>query len=335
MVPQSDGGHTIGQIVSDIPEAMHSVLCTFSLRREFTPDLHNGLAHHELISVAFVMRDGLDSGSWKVVGRSNLTDVSGIVDLEARRKIGFIGTSIIDFGIVEDFLNACLGFTPWDCYARPDYFDDLVIDKSRKPPDLIFKDGAPRGEEASGILPDFPSMTVDEFMPWAADERETRYELVFGEVFAMASECPVHDRIRLDVLQTLENAIRERGLSYGVFSGTMAVQVSRSTVLRPDVSIRCGEPVDPETTMISDPIVVAEVVSPLTKKRDRNVKMAEYFRLQSTRHYLLIDSKSRTVEHHYLQDEGAIVTSVLRGGAVLRLEPPGIALALDAVFARA
>ena len=50
------------------------------------------------------------------------------------------------------------------------------------------------------------------------------------------------------------------------------------------------------------------------------------------RHYLILRTDSRSAIHHIRGEDGIITTAILTEGE-LRLEPPGIAIMLEAVFA--
>ncbi len=56
----------------------------------------------------------------------------------------------------------------------------------------------------------------------------------------------------------------------------------------PDVSVACGEQAG---KMLTDPVVVIEVLSPATEKRDRGAKFAVYKTLPSLMEYVLIGSE--------------------------------------------
>ena len=68
----------------------------------------------------------------------------------------------------------------------------------------------------------------------------------------------------------------------------MAVEVDEHTVYEPDALVRCGPPLPPNAVKLSDPIIVVEVLSPSTSARDVGAKLADYFRLPSVRHYLIV-----------------------------------------------
>jgi Uma2 family endonuclease len=106
----------------------------------------------------------------------------------------------------------------------------------------------------------------------------------------------------------------------------MAVRIDERTVFEPDAMVRCGEPLDPDATLVTDPMVVVEVLSPSTQGNDSNIKLDRYFRLPTVQHYLIFRTTSPTVIHHYRTPDGIAVQIVQPGP--LRLDPPGITLQL-------
>ena len=78
-------------------------------------------------------------------------------------------------------------------------------------------------------------------------------------------------------------------------------------------------------------MVVVEVLSPSTRARDAGAKLADYFRLPSVRHYLILRTDTRSAIHHARGEDGAIATAIVTEG-VLRLDPPGIEITLGTVF---
>jgi Uma2 family endonuclease len=187
--------------------------------------------------------------------------------------------------------------------------------------------------EAPMTLPRPLRMSADEFIPWAM-EQEGRFELASGEVVAMAPERAAHNLVKAEVWRALRDAVRDAGLPCQVFTDGMAVRVDEATVYEPDASVRCGAPLEDDAVEFSDPVVVVEVLSPSTRARDAGAKLADYFRLPSVRHYLILRTDTRTAIHHARDEDDAIATAILTEGT-LRLDPPGIAITLEAVFAEA
>jgi Uma2 family endonuclease len=167
-------------------------------------------------------------------------------------------------------------------------------------------------------------MTADEFIAWAMEQPEgKRYELVAGEVVAMAPERVAHGRMKFRCARRLAEAIETANLACEVFGDGMTVRVDAGTIYEPDVLVRCGPPIDDNAIEVADPIIVVEVVSPSSRKRDTGGKLEDYFRIPSVRHYLIVKTENKAIIHHHRDETGTITTQILRDG-VIQLDPPGI-----------
>ncbi len=175
-------------------------------------------------------------------------------------------------------------------------------------------------------------MTADEFIAWSIDRPDgKRYELVDGEIFEMASERYAHALAKACVYRRLYEAAEQVPLACDVFTDGMAVPIDASTVYEPDAALRTGPKLDPDATRYSDPVLVVEVPSPSTQALDAGSKLADYFRLPSLRHYLIVCPSRTTVIHHARLDDGMIVTRILTSGE-LRLDPPGLTVMVEGLF---
>ena len=175
-------------------------------------------------------------------------------------------------------------------------------------------------------------MTVEEFLGWAmAQPDDTRYELVAGEVVAMAPERVVHARRKAEVWLALRDGIKSAGLPGEALPDGMTVKIDDHTAYEPDALVHCGEPLADDAVIVPAPVIVVEVLSPRTATRDTGAKLADYFGLPSVRHYLIVRTDRPTVIHHRRGDGEAIETRVVTSGALL-LEPPGITLDLERIY---
>jgi Uma2 family endonuclease len=169
-------------------------------------------------------------------------------------------------------------------------------------------------------------MTSDEFIAWAMEQPEaSHYELVGGEVVAMAPERSAHALTKFHIARRLADRIEAANLPCQVYPDGMSVEVDDHTVYEPDALVRCGAPLPPNAIKLNDPVIIVEVLSPSTSSRDVGAKLADYFRLPSVRHYLIVRAENRTIVHHARGENGIILTRIVREGPIL-LEPPGIAL---------
>ena len=181
--------------------------------------------------------------------------------------------------------------------------------------------------------PELPanSMTVDEYLAWA-DEHPGRYELVEGKVWAMSPERTSHARVKFRVQQALASGIGRAGLPCEMLPDGMTVRVSEGTAYEPDALVYCGPRNPPSAVEVPAPVIVVEVLSPSTQRHDVVGRLTGYFRVPSVAYYLIVDSERSVVVHHAREGDGSIRTTIL-GGGTLRLDPPGVSLAVADLFA--
>lgn len=173
--------------------------------------------------------------------------------------------------------------------------------------------------------------TADEFISWALEQPEGRFELDNGAVVAMAPERASHAIAKSQAWLALRAAIAARGLACQALPDGMTVRIDDRTVYEPDALVRCGPPLPGDAIEATEPVVVVEVVSPSSRGIDRGVKLARYFSLPSVRHYLIVDTDTRLVIHHRRDAEGAIAARILHDG-LLELDPPGLAIDVGEIF---
>jgi Uma2 family endonuclease len=114
----------------------------------------------------------------------------------------------------------------------------------------------------------------------------------------------------------------------------MTVRISARMAFEPDALVYCGERLPPGAIEVPSPVIVVEVLSEGTEARDHGVKLAGYFSLPSLAHYLILDPERRTAIHHKRGQGEVIETRILMTGP-LRLDPPGLEIAVEALFAPA
>jgi Uma2 family endonuclease len=168
------------------------------------------------------------------------------------------------------------------------------------------------------------ALTADDFVEWAMNQPSGRFELLRGEVVAMAPERVAHARVKKHVLIALESAFGGAGSTCEAFGDGMAVRVDESTVYEPDAMVRCGPWSPSGAVILDDPVIVVEVVSPSSRSIDAGAKLADYFRLPSVRHYLVVQPETQRGIWHERGEAGGIATRILQEQDVVALDPPGI-----------
>lgn len=215
--------------------------------------------------------------------------------------------------------------------------DPAMLDVMR---DVMLDGGLPMGDKANIHSQERPmaqpsaeprdadlptGMTVEAFYDWCAG-REGRYELLDGEVIAQAAETVRHALAKKNVDRALDAAIAAAGRDCRVFPDGVSVRIDDASNVEPDATVVCGTEVDLDAIAVPEPIIVVEVLSPGSRGTDKNRKLVAYFRVPSIQHYLIIDPERKTVIHH--RRSGAQITTQIIGEGDLKLDPPGISVAV-------
>ncbi len=180
------------------------------------------------------------------------------------------------------------------------------------------------------------------FEAWCQTRPEgDRYELQDGRVIAMAAERVAHGILKHQIGRQFSDQIETHGLPCTYLPDGVATDIDALTRFEPDGLVVCGDLGDLNRTSLTDAVIVVEVASPSTAARDVSVKLERYFRLPSLAHYLVVNAfglgtDEKPVLVHYRRHETAdgispIVT--VRHGGTVALDPPGLSLDLDRVFA--
>jgi Uma2 family endonuclease len=158
-------------------------------------------------------------------------------------------------------------------------------------------------------------MTVAEFLEWD-DGTDTRYELVRGEIVAMAPPSPAHGRIAVNLGRHLANHLKPP--CSAVAQAGIVVPDRDDTRYEADLAVTCT-PEPPGTQHIVDPVLIVEILSPSTARRDHNTKLPDYRAIPAVREILAISSRERRVEHWRRAEDQWTVRDLI-GEAELRLD---------------
>ena len=173
-------------------------------------------------------------------------------------------------------------------------------------------------------------LTPDEYFAWE-ERQDVRHEYAFGEVFPMPGGTFAHFLILANLARVLGNALAGRAAF--VLADGMRLQIHGERYVYPDVSVILGEPAfrDDRKTTMTNPVLVAEVLSRSTAAYDRGEKLALYHGVASLREVVLVDAEARRVEVARRTEDGWDVGAAATDGEV-RLESLGVALALADVY---
>ena len=170
----------------------------------------------------------------------------------------------------------------------------------------------------------------EEFRHWA-EGQSGRYERIAGEPVPMSPERAMHVRLKYRIWAAMDRAIQAGGLDCEVIGDGITVEIDDDTDYEPDAVVNRGPRIHPDSVVANNPVVVVEVLSPSTQSIDTTDKLADYFRVPSIQHYLIVRARRREIVHHYRSGDG-IVSRIVNLGSI-RLDPPGIVLDIGEVYA--
>lgn len=163
------------------------------------------------------------------------------------------------------------------------------------------------------------------FRRWA-EGQTGRYERIDGRPVAMSAGQIQHVRIKSRIWAALDRAITAAGLDCEALGDGVTIEVDEDTDYEPDAVVNCGPPAPPDAVAAANPVIVVEVLSPSTRAVDTSDKLADYFRVVSIRHYLIVSARRREIIHHRRNGD-EIVSRIVNLGSI-SLDPPGIVIDL-------
>jgi Uma2 family endonuclease len=179
-----------------------------------------------------------------------------------------------------------------------------------------------------------PRYTVEEYFELES-KSELRHEYIDGEIVALAGASKEHVNITMRTLETLFPQLR-RG-NCRAFSSDLAVRISDIRYVYPDLSLVCGEARYQDqqgVDVLTNPILVIEILSPTTEIKDRVDKFAAYRTISSLQEYVLISQDKPLIERYLRQPNDEWLYTGARGlEAALELRSVGCVLALADVYA--
>ncbi len=171
-----------------------------------------------------------------------------------------------------------------------------------------------------------PSYTVEDYQSWAGD-----WELWQGIPVSMSpSPFGLHQKIATRLATVLQNCIDSTGCEAVVLAEIDWI-ISENTVVRPDVTVLCGDA--PLRHVETTPAIAAEILSPSTAARDRTSKF-ELYQEERVPWYLILDPDRKQFDAWSRVGSGAYQKQEFTGEAVLDIcDGCVIQFAIDRLFA--
>ena len=162
-------------------------------------------------------------------------------------------------------------------------------------------------------------------------------QYVAGEIYAMAGTEPEHVVIVGNIDFALKTLFGERPCNS--YTTDLRVKIAEAEMYTyPDVAALCGEPEfdrSSRPSMLLNPQVIFEVLSPSTETFDRGEKFLRYRTLESLTDYVLVAVDAMWVEHHTRQENGSwTMTEYRQSTDRVPLRPLGGELTLTQIYRR-
>lgn len=134
--------------------------------------------------------------------------------------------------------------------------------------------------------------TTEDYCIWNGD-----WELVRGEAYAMApSPTYDHQYVNLKIARQLDEKLDSCQKCHAVIETD--VEFSEDTVVRPDSMVICYEP---DSKLTKAPVLVFEIISKSTAKRDEILKF-DLYQSEGVKYYILVYPDNRKAKLYQLID---------------------------------
>ena len=175
--------------------------------------------------------------------------------------------------------------------------------------------------------------TIADYATWPEDER---WELIDGEAYAMTPAPNTrHQQISVKLTAMLDSALGNTPCIpyHAPTDVTFDEAEDTNTVVEPDLFVMCG-PHGTGNRVTGVPVLVIEILSPLTARRDKVVKRALYERV-GVKEYWLVDPANEIIDV-LVQDGGRLSLShtVGREDTLQSTALPSVVIDVNAVFAQ-
>jgi len=154
-------------------------------------------------------------------------------------------------------------------------------------------------------------MTVEEYLAWEHTQTE-RHEYFAGEVFSQAGGTRRHSLIGSNVLGEIQHMLK--GHRCEAHGSDMKVHIEATGYLAyPDVSVVCPPIQGASDDVITNPVLLVEVLSPSTADFDRGTKFDHYRQIPSLQEYLIFAQDEPHVEQRTRTSDGLWLLRVVTG----------------------
>lgn len=170
--------------------------------------------------------------------------------------------------------------------------------------------------------------TIEQFLAWE-ERQELRYEFDGFQPIAMAGGTAAHSAIQCNLIYSLTGGLRGRPCQ--PHGSDLKIKAADHSIRYPDAFVVCTL-VPPRTTVVSDPVVIFEILSENSATDDFVTKNAEYRATPSVQRYVA-PQQAKAVAVVFSRKGEDWVTDLLTGDdAVLRMPEIDLDIPLSEIY---
>ncbi len=177
--------------------------------------------------------------------------------------------------------------------------------------------------------------TPEEYL--ALEERAIdKSEYHDGEIIPMTGGTTNHNSIIINLIANLKFGLRSR--NYSLFTSDVRLWIPETRrYVYPDIMVIQGEPIyqGNNQTLVTNPLIIIEILSSSTKDYDRGGKFLYYRSIPEFREYILIDQYSYHIEQFAKNSNNKwVLTEYDSEDAILALESVEFQIPLRDIYER-
>ena len=166
------------------------------------------------------------------------------------------------------------------------------------------------------------------------EKADDKNEYRDGEIISMTGGTTNHNKLALNLATSLNVALND--LDYDIYIGDVKLWIPRyQEFTYPDVMVIEGQPVyySANTTIVTNPVLIVEVLSKSTKDYDRGDKFLYYRSIPEFKEYILIDQTKYYVMQYVKTSENQwILTENETEDAMINLSSINVELSLKQLY---
>lgn len=177
--------------------------------------------------------------------------------------------------------------------------------------------------------PIYVDSTIDEYLQFDL-ESLVRYEYIAGQVYPLMGDSHNLKIIAENLFARLRTQLYGTGCH--VFSSDMKIRVEEvNAFYYPEVSV-VKDSQDREAYFKNRPCLIAEVLSPITERTDRNEKLFNYRHIPTLEEYILVHQSEIKVEVYHKVYQNNWLLETLTADSILKLQSVNVEITMAEIY---